>query len=75
MCYNIYENWKASNLLTDEQKKELALISEDKKEIECPECKNIIELDWSGDLGEDNECSGHCHGCSCCDESDEDDDM
>ena len=34
MCYNIYENWKASNLLTDEQKKELALISEDKKEIE-----------------------------------------
>ena len=34
MCYNIYENWKASKLLTDEQKKELALISEDKKEIE-----------------------------------------
>lgn len=48
---------------------------EDKKEIECPECKNIIELDWSGDLCEDDECSGHCHGCSGCGDSDEDDDM
>ena len=47
---------------------------EDKKEIECPECKNIIELDWSGDIEEDG-CSGHCNGCSGCGESDEDDDM
>lgn len=41
---------------------------EDKKEIECPECKNTIELDWSGDLEEDDDegCSGHCHGCSGC---------
>ena len=46
---------------------------EDKKEIECPEYKNIIELDWSGDLCEDDECSGHCHGCSGCGDSDEDD--
>ena len=50
---------------------------EDKNEVECPECKNIIELDWSGDLYvcDDEECSGHCHGCSSCGDSDEDDDM
>lgn len=29
-------------------------IDENKKEIECPECKNMIELDWSGD-GEEAE--------------------
>ena len=46
---------------------------ENEKEIECPECKNIIELDWSGDLEEDEGCSGHCHGCSGCGDSDEDD--
>ena len=46
-----------------------------KNVIECPECKNVIELDWSGELedGEDDECSGHCHGCCGC--GDEDDDM
>lgn len=46
---------------------------EEKKEIECPECKNLIELDWSGDICEDDECSGHCHGCSGCHEDEEDD--
>ena len=49
-----------------------------KEEIECPECKNIIELDWSGNLDdEDDGCSGNCCGCSGCgdDTSDEDDDM
>ena len=50
-------------------------VDEDKNEVECPECKNIIELDWSGDLCDDEGCSGHCHGCSSCGESDEDDDM
>ena len=34
-----------------------------KEEIECPECHNIIELDWNG--GEEEGCSGHC---SCCEE-------
>ena len=52
---------------------------ENKKEIECPECKNIIELNWTGDLDEEDEdeCSGHCHGCSNCGniEEAEDDDM
>ena len=48
---------------------------EDQNAIECPECKNIIELDWSGDLydGEDDGCSGHCCGCSGCGDSEEDD--
>lgn len=52
-------------------------INEDKKEIECPDCKNIIELDWSGDIDDelDSECQGgSCHGCHGCD-VDEDDDM
>ena len=55
--------------------------NEDKNEVECPECKNVIELDWTGDLydDEEDECSGHCCGCSGCgdssDEENEDDDM
>lgn len=55
--------------------------NEDKQQVECPECKNVIELDWTGDLYDDEEdgCSGHCCGCSGCadssDEENEDDDM
>lgn len=30
-------------------------IDETKKEIQCPECKNMIELDWSGDNEETEE--------------------
>ena len=52
-------------------------VDENKTEIQCPECENIIELDWSGDVddGEDGQqgCSGSCNGCHGC--SDEDDDM
>lgn len=33
-----------------------------KEEIECPECHNIIELDWNN---EEEGCSGHC---SCCED-------
>lgn len=47
-------------------------VDENKTEIECPECQNIIELDWSGDIdGEDKGCSGSCHGCHGCDEDDD----
>ncbi len=48
--------------------------NEDQNAIECPECKNIIELDWSGELydNEDDGCSGHCCGCSGCGDSNED---
>ena len=50
-------------------------IDENKTEIECPECKNSIELDWGAENGEDgnHSCHGDCHGCHGC--SDEDDDM
>ena len=48
--------------------------NEDQNAIECPECKNIIELDWSGNLDDDEEgCSGYCCGCSGCGDSEEDD--
>lgn len=49
-------------------------VDDNKTEVQCPECKNIIELDWNG--GEDEGCNGSCHGCSGCDDvEDEDDDM
>ena len=47
-------------------------VDENKTEVECPECKNMIELDWSGDNeeGDPNEegCDGNCQGCSGCDD-------
>lgn len=49
----------------------IADVDENKTEIECPECKNMIELDWSGDTEDDmDSCSGNCSGCSGCDEED-----
>ena len=53
-------------------------MDEEKTEVECPECKNIIELDWSGNLEEESGCNGGCSHCSGCGEkdiNDEDDDM
>ena len=35
-------------------------------EIKCPECKNIIELDWNEDDSQDENCKGNCHSCSGC---------
>ena len=49
-------------------------VDENKTEIECPECNNIIELDWSGELDDDHECSGGCSSCHGCDNDDEDTD-
>ncbi len=46
-------------------------VDENKTEVECPVCNNIIELDWSGDLEEDTECNGSCSGCHGCDEEQE----
>lgn len=40
---------------------------ESKTDIKCPECQNIIELDWNGgDICKDeiNPCSGHCSRCN-----------
>ena len=56
---------------------------ENKKEVQCPNCKNIIDLEWNGEV-EDNyqDCSGNCSSCGGCDielddedDDDEDDDM
>ena len=53
-------------------------------EIECPNCSNVIELDWSGNPEEDLHntfgCgSGHCSKCKGCSNQkqnkDEDDDF
>ena len=40
-------------------------VDEEKTEIQCPECENMIELDWSGnpDEGADSGCDGSCSGC------------
>ncbi len=35
--------------------------SEVNTEVECPECHNMIELDWNGD--EEEECAHNCSGC------------
>ena len=45
-------------------------MDENQKEVKCPECNNIIELDWSGNP-EDDECTGHCSGCTGCYSEDE----
>ena len=43
--------------------------SKDSSEIECPNCHNIIELDWNDSV----ECDGHCNKCKeqCYDEEEE----
>ena len=38
-----------------------------KKEVECPECHNTIEIDWN----EEEECTGDCHGCHGCEEDED----
>ncbi len=54
----------------------IADIDDSKTEVQCPECKNMIELDWSGENDEDSdECSGHCSGCSGCDPEEEQDEQ
>ncbi|MCI8700552.1 MAG: hypothetical protein HFJ47_04350 [Clostridia bacterium] len=40
---------------------------EEEKETQCPQCHNIIELDWSGDTEEQiTGCSGNCSQCGGC---------
>ena len=55
-------------------------VDENKTEIKCPECHNTIELDWTGNIDDEEEggCLGQCGGCSGCgkqeiDEENEDD--
>lgn len=62
-------------------------IDQENSEIECPQCNNIIELDWTGNLEDENQnsqeqelnnntgCgSGHCSKCPGCNPK-EDEDM
>lgn len=35
-----------------------------KSDIKCPECQNIIELDWNNDDENNFGCSGNCSGCN-----------
>ena len=42
-------------------------VDENRTEVECPVCNNVIELDWSGDLEDDGECCENCMGCHGCD--------
>ena len=46
-----------------------AEIDEDFHEIRCPECGNLIELDWNGNLDDepDSGCGGSCSSCGGCD--------
>ncbi len=51
---------------SEQIKTEIAKVSknsEENTEIECPECHNIIELDWN-----EEECGGCCSGCDGCEE-------
>lgn len=51
-------------------------VDEENSEVECPECKNTIELDWGGNIDDEFNapgCSGNCGGCHGCGYSDDDD--
>ncbi len=45
-----------------------AEIDEEFHEIRCPECGNLIELDWNGnpDDEQDSGCGGNCSNCGGC---------
>lgn len=54
-------------------------VDENKTEVECPECQNVIELDWSGEVEEDLDnqsgcLGGNCSSCHGCDENEQDQD-
>lgn len=46
---------------------------EEMTEIQCPECKNIIELDWNEE--DEESCKGNCKGCNNCSDKNIDEDM
>lgn len=45
-----------------------ANIDEDLQEIRCPECGNLIELDWNGNPDDEpnSGCGGNCNHCGGC---------
>lgn len=48
-------------------------IDSNKKEVECPECHNIIELDWNQEA--EHDCAGHCGSCGGCGHEEEDEEV
>ena len=50
---------------------DMSLVDNDKNEIRCPDCNNIIELDWN-DEEDDEGCHGSCGGCHGCKPNDDD---
>ncbi len=50
----------------------VANVGEEKDEVQCPECKNIIALDWEGT--EEDKCIGNCTQCHFCDDEEDDKD-
>ena len=44
---------------------DLSMLNLENSEIKCPECNNIIELDWNeeDDCGCSGDCMHGCHGC------------
>ena len=82
---DIYDEEEVCPYCNNEFVTDLSLMNEEKTEIKCPECNNIIELDWNDDCDceeDDDCCSGHhhcgsCNGCSDedCEEENEDEDM
>ena len=44
-----------------------------KDEVECPECHNIIELDWNEE--DEDGCSGFCGGCHGCNDDHYDEEL
>lgn len=75
-------NYITNDLYEDEEEEDFEIIcpycnfefeadiGEDIEEIRCPECDNIIELDWDGNSSdEDNNggcCGGGCSRCNGC---------
>lgn len=45
--------------------------TEENEEIECPECHNIIELDWN----EEESCTGDCSSCQGCSGAEDDNEI
>lgn len=58
---DIYDDGYDFEIICPYCNKEFTADIESKSDIRCPECQNVIELDWNG---EESGCSGSCSSCS-----------
>ena len=67
--YELLKLFEWSCIFTD-------LTSESKNEVTCPDCNNVIELDWNEEEHE-HSCTGSCGHCSShtCGHEDEEDEL